>query len=78
MDKSIVSIFGGAFFLLISSLILLWRKVEMKVNWKTCSEKHDHQTKLNIEVIERLAKVETKLDIGFERISRKIENGGKK
>ena len=76
MDKFLWGIMG-IITLMLSSLIMLWRKVENKVNYKSCNDKHDHQTKLNIEVIERLATVETKIEMGFKNISDKIDKNGK-
>jgi len=39
------------------------RKLDVKMEKETCEDHREHQTKINIEVIERLAKIETKIDI---------------
>jgi len=68
---------GSIILLMLSSLILLWRKVESKVNYKTCNDRHNYQMKLNIDLIDRLARVETKIEDGFRNISEKIDKNGK-
>jgi len=79
MEK-MMSILGGYAVFMGGVVLSLWKKVSIldsaKVSNKTCTEKHDYQTKLNIEIIERLAKVETKLDMGFKSIADKIDRNG--
>ena len=75
MDRLLYGAFTGIVLLIVGTIISIWRKIDMKVNYKSCNDKHEHQAKLNMEIIERLAKVETKIDVGFKNIGEKIDNG---
>jgi hypothetical protein len=77
MDKTIGGVLSGLLAMIFGSTVLLWRKVEGKVNYKSCNDKHNHQVIINTDLIDRLARVETKIDMGFKNISNKIESNGK-
>jgi hypothetical protein len=47
----------------------MWNKIDGKLDWKSYEKDKETQTKINIDIIERLAKIETKIDI--------LLNGGK-
>lgn len=80
MIDSLFYIIGGLGVIVIGAVIGLWRKVEhidaVKVSYKTCQGVQNHQIQINTEVIERLTRVETKVDIGFKDLKNTI-NGNK-
>ena len=39
------------------------RKLDVKTDKETCEDHRQHQTKINIELIDRLARIETKMDL---------------
>lgn len=51
--------------------------METKVNYKSCNDKHAHQIEINTDMIVRITRVETKIDMGFKQIAEQIKNGGK-
>ena len=76
---------GSLIFLLFGSIIALWKrngdtnqKLDSKVSHQVCKNAHEHQAKINTELITKVAVIETKLDLGFSRIEDKIEKNGRK
>ena len=81
MEK-VISVLGGYLAVMTGTIIGLWRRVSVmegiKVSSKTCSSNHNHQTTINTDLIERITRVETKIDLGFKNLSDKIDRNGKK